>query len=72
MATALLRRVRKGDGGGFGIGQDLTWNARAEVGWNGHMGSKESVLSLGYRALGLDNRDDGARVDIILHGLTLS
>jgi hypothetical protein len=70
--TEELSYALRADIGGFGLGHDLTWNVRAAVGWNGHLGSKPSVLAMGYRALGLDHSDEGTTIDVIIHGLTLN
>jgi hypothetical protein len=70
--TQELSYAIRADIGGFGLGHDLTWNVRAAIGWNGNVGSKDSVLAMGYRALSMDHKEGGTTIDVIIHGLTLN
>jgi opacity protein-like surface antigen len=54
--------------GGFGVGSDINWDVMGGVGyeWTDHFSTV-----LGYRALGVDYKDDGFVYDIIQQGVAL-
>lgn len=54
--------------GGFGAGADLDWDVMAGVGydWNDRISS-----SIGYRALGVDYKNDGFVYDVVQQGIFL-
>jgi hypothetical protein len=59
----------KADIGGFGIGSDIAWRAEAAVGM--HV-TKNAYSEIGYRAIGLDYRQNGLVMDTITHGVLLT
>lgn len=55
--------------GGFGVSSDIAWDVLAGVGYE--FNDRISLLA-GYRALGVDYRDDGFVFDIVQHGPVIS
>jgi hypothetical protein len=63
--TDRLYLTAKGDVGGFGIGSELNWQAEGALGFQ----LTPSIFAeAGYRALGIDNEDNGLTYDTITHG----
>jgi hypothetical protein len=55
----------RADIGGFGIGSDETWQLEALFEW--HM-SESASLQLGYRAIDINNENDGFVYDVLTQG----
>jgi hypothetical protein len=57
--------AEKCDIGGFGVGSELAWQAEAAVGYqiNRHI-----FAEAGYRALGMNYKDNGLTYDVIALG----
>ncbi|QPC45337.1 hypothetical protein HW532_13405 [Kaustia mangrovi] len=54
--------------GGFGVASDFAWDVFGSV---GYQWSRSFSTTVGYRALGVDYRDDGFVYDIVEHGPVL-
>jgi hypothetical protein len=54
--------------GGFGVGSDLSWDV---MGGAGYQWTESFATVLGYRALGVDYKDDGFVYDVTQHGVIL-
>jgi len=57
-----------GDVGGVVTGSDFAWNVQAYLGYQTELFGRETVLSLGYRALHTDYDHDNFKWDVTQHG----
>jgi hypothetical protein len=66
-----LQFVVGGDVGGFGAASQFTWQAIATVGYAFQIGSVQSAVFAGYKAVGDDYTNGGFTWNTILHGPVL-
>ena len=57
-----------GDVGGVVTGSDFAWNVQAYLGYQTELFGRETVLSVGYRALHTDYDHDNFKWDVTQHG----
>lgn len=64
-----LYLAMRGDVGGFGVGSKFAWQTEGALGWQI---TPTIFAEAGYRALGMDYRQNGLIYDAVLHGAQLT